>query len=1857
MEQELNPNQGQDLAGRNKEDEAALLKAEEKIKNLAFKDEPATPDFQENLQNRILAARHRHFSMSEFLNKLAKGLIFMFDTKAFVPAVAVFLIIAVGLSLTMPWLPRQAGVNNPWGKISQLVINPAYAQDNFSAEATISDSLGVGADTAFIIKSKEAIDEQTLRANITLQPTTEFSLTKIDDHTYQVIPAQALAAKKVYSLKIASAYVDQSGATVERDYSWAFQVKDIFKVLNSIPGNQANGVPLDAGIEVTFSNENFSNYEQAFKIEPAIAGRFEIHKRTLVFVPKALEAGMIYTVTINKDLLKVTGSEAKLAENYVIQFETDPAGKKRGEYSEFNFQNNFNEIYTERAPALAVNLYNIKQETFAVEVYAFSGADGFIAALEKSQKIPYWAQYNRAVYNTDVSALTKVSSFSIPLSPFGYNKYLVFPDKIAKGFYVVQVNINGVYLQTFMEVSDLTNYTTVTDTNTLVWLNNIKTKGPAAGAKVKIIGTDKQTVTGSDGTAVMPTSWLSAGTTSDRTYLLIDAGEKTIVPINFNYQNTAPTGVMPLSAASKFWYYFYTDRMTYQPGDTVSYWGFVKPREGVKSSSTVTIKLFGWQSYYDYYNDPVPLLQTAAQLDPNFTFTGKIDLGRLSAGYYYLEYFIGDQMIGSRGLNIENYVKPAYKVEANADQHAVFAGQTQSIAVKASFFEGTPVPNLALTDPNDNGQLKTNALGEAIKTFKVDPVSGDYGSNCNYFYPVASEEADISASACYTVFNYSVVPKGELVKTDGADQAKLQLNVKKVDIAKANVVGATEDQFLHEAAPGMPVTVSVTEISYQAVSTGQYYDFFNKIVRNTYRYNEIRNNIASAKGKTDSAGQYQYSFPIKPKNSYEVNVTIKDVNGQDINERYYIYYSQYNFDDQSDYYNLGFKDQKKTDFSLGEQVQIQYKNKDQLLPVAPGHYLFYRLFKGLVDYQIGGSAEYNFNFTDRFLPGVYVMGVYFDGETYHRPGSYGYWESYSPGLYVPFKQTDRELKVEVTPDKDKYQPGGEVKLAVKVTDKSGKPVAASVNLNLVDESYYAIYPENVDALGGLYGNRVEDGELVTYISNPAPALGAEVAERGGCFLAGTKITMADRSLKNIEDVKIGDEVLTFTNETARSLVAGKVTKTYVHEVGEYLIINDKLKITPIHRVFLNGQWRMIGEAKVGDWLLDEQGEKVKIAKIEDRRGLFKVYNLTIEPYHTFFAEGFYVHNDKGGGVRSLFVDTAVFMNVNTGADGAAIAAFKLPDNITSWRVTAQALSGDLYAGDKVINLKSSLPAFVNTTFAKEYLTVDKPIVKVRAFGDALRDNDPVQFKMDAPTLNFSSTTVGQAFVASYFKLPPLAIGEHSITTAIKAGGNQDAVLEKVKVLDTRFKETKTQFYELSPGLKAAGAPDGQTNLIFSDKNQGRFYGQLSYCFFCSGGDRVDQKLARVVSADLLKKYFGEEPFNPETFNGAMYQTDDGGVALLPYASSDFELSAKVAFVAGDYFDKTRLTNYFYKILTADDSTREQVGVSLFALSGLGEPILSPAENFAALPDLTAKEKLYIGIALNHLGDAETARAIYSAVIKDKGEKLDPYLRVKVSDSNDEILAATSLAAILAGGLLIPDHEQLWNYAESNYTRNISIDLEKLAYVSETLPKLTPGEVSFTINLPGRKIDKTLSRGESFRLKIEPADLGVISFSNIKGQVGLTSSYQAREANIAPRDDSYVSLRREYYVNGVKTNTFKESDLVEIRMYPSFKPGALNYGYQITDLLPSGLSVMTNLYSRGMNYSCSNYYPYEVNGQTVKFSIWKDWNKGSYCHTDYFSYFARVVNPGEYRAESAVIQSFEASTVKNYSGANTVLIEK
>lgn len=134
---------------------------------------------------------------------------------------------------------------------------------------------------------------------------------------------------------------------------------------------------------------------------------------------------------------------------------------------------------------------------------------------------------------------------------------------------------------------------------------------------------------------------------------------------------------------------------------------------------------------------------------------------------------------------------------------------------------------------------------------------------------------------------------------------------------------------------------------------------------------------------------------------------------------------------------------------------------------------------------------------------------------------------------------------------------------------------------------------------------------------------------GGCFLSGTKVLMANGSLKDIERVKEGDRVMSMNIENS-DLIPNSVKATKIVDMYDngYILLNNKIKVTPNHRIFIgNGDWKRADELSVGNVLIDNNGERIEIDSILKIKTKPRVYNLSLNgKEHNFFANGVLVHN-------------------------------------------------------------------------------------------------------------------------------------------------------------------------------------------------------------------------------------------------------------------------------------------------------------------------------------------------------------------------------------------------------------------------------------------------------------------------------------------------------------------------------------------------------------------------------------------------------------------------------------------------------
>lgn len=1747
-----------------------------------------------------------------------------------VSAVAVLVVVAIIFNSTL----------QNWFTGEFLQAPTVYA--DFEMTADSEDTSGVDGNSTFTLKASEDLDETAVAENLKVSPEVELEVKKINEGEYKIDPVQNLEGNKVYNFSIISTLKNtETGAIGTEEYSWAYQIKDVFKIAGSLPADKAVSVPTDTGIEIYFSHENFDfkNVNNYFEISPKTEGTFEHHQRALSFVPKdGLKTETIYTVTLKKGL-PLNDSDQILAEDFVFMFETNQLNPDYS-YNYLNFTRDYYEIPTKQDVALEVWG---ESENQSVEVYKYKNLEQYEKTLKDMLSVPSWCLFAKRAYKHDISDLEFLGTYKTVRNALRYENFIYLPDSnFEPGYYLFQLIQDSYTAQALVQVTDLANYINITLTDTLVWVNDLATGNSAAGTTVEISGASYKTDADGIATFKTPDEWKVDYSESESSYIKITSQDgKTLITPIFPYASN--------DLGAKFWKTFTTDRSMYKPTDTIKFWGFVKPKISSVNNNDLKIKIL---KSWDTFVKEIPVT-----LQNNNIFKGEIDIKKYSPDYYYLILQQGDEEITRISFNVADYVKPAYNFTVEADKKAVFAGEKYAFNVKSTFFEGTSFPYLQFDyydiDSGQNITGKTDINGkaaisyEAKKNYCTDRYC--YDIRDHYFDVEArfAEETSIWSSADVRIFDSRINISAEQNVEDST--AKIDVTTNWIDLSKLN--NASEALFydyIGKTASNRKVSGKITEITWNKIEEGQYYDFINKKTQKNYRYEEVRKPLPPFEIITNSEGKASYSFKIEQEKYYEVALNSDDDQGNTAHDNVFVYGSSsrtQNYDNYSImilngekeklYYSFDWPGYSPASyFDINEKVKAAFVNGSVPLKESEkGKFLFQKLANGLQEYSVSKSPDYSFDFSKDDVPNVYVDGVWFNGEKYEDANESA----------VFYKKDLKNLNISLKPDKEKYKPGDYVTLEFKVEDIDGHPSAAAVNINLVDEAFFKIaYGSLANPLNFIY-SAISTGVLNTYDSHDNPIAKAMTggAEGGGCFTGDTKILMADYTYKAIKNIKKGNIILTKKHEFSSELVSAKVTNTVSHFISDYLVVNENLEITPVHTVFVNGKWDIAGNLKVGDIMLGKNDEEIKISSIRQVKKPVWVYNFEVEKYHTFFANDYYVHNDKGGGwtPRDDFSDTAFYEVVNVDASGLSSVKFKLPDNITSWRVMASAIDTEnLRGGKNTININAGLPFFTDLIVNKEYSIKDSPIIKFRSFGDNLKENQKVDYWVSAESLGLkeSEKIEGKAFEGSYYKLPELKLGKHEIT--LYADGIdarlKDSLVKPINVVGSRLKKDILKFEKNVDQTTIFNlAKNGPTEITLMDGGIAFYYYDLLNLYY-TGGDRFDQKLSKIISGELFQKYFGEKWDADDTYLVKNYQNADGGLTLLPYSSSDLRLSALALYVdlkTGRYNDM-KLKEYFYNIYKNPKSNLEEIVLSLLGLASMDEPVLLSLREIQNVPELNLAEKIYIALAFESLGAKNDAMAIYKNIFKELAEKN---------------VYETALGAMLAAGLQEENSAALlWEYVEMNSLTDDIKNLYALGYVKNSLAHASSKPAELKVKV-GSHTEKTeLGLWKTYSLMAFPDDVVAVSVDS--GDVAAVIHYSEEVDPASFQKDNRVSIKRIYHVNGEESNTFKDGDLVEIRFSIESDKSIEKPFFKVTDILPSGLAPVIAV--RGFDsYSYTN-YPYDINGQEIVF-YWSEWSKGN----TNLKYYARVVNAGKFYADPAKIENYYDPTIANISASSSVEI--
>jgi uncharacterized protein YfaS (alpha-2-macroglobulin family) len=186
---------------------------------------------------------------------------------------------------------------------------------------------------------------------------------------------------------------------------------------------------------------------------------------------------------------------------------------------------------------------------------------------------------------------------------------------------------------------------------------------------------------------------------------------------------------------------------------------------------------------------------------------------------------------------------------------------------------------------------------------------------------------------------------------------------------------------------------------------------------------------------------------------------------------------------------------------------------------------------------------------------------------------------------------------------------------------------------------------------------------------------------------------------------------------------------------------------------------------------------------------------------------------SGAGFRSAFKTTVLFApEVRAGADGRATVAFELPDNLTTYRIMAVAVSADdrMGKGESAVAVARplmALPALPRVARAGDRFEAG---VVVHAPGGKIR---AVEVKAEASGIALEGEAVRQvkldgkpAEVRFAFKAP--SPGTATLRFSVTGGGERDGVEQKLPVLQPVEQEATALYADTRSTRREALAPPG-----------------------------------------------------------------------------------------------------------------------------------------------------------------------------------------------------------------------------------------------------------------------------------------------------------------------------------------------------------------------------------------------------------------------------------------------------------------
>lgn len=515
--------------------------------------------------------------------------------------------------------------------------------------------------------------------------------------------------------------------------------------------------------------------------------------------------------------------------------------------------------------------------------------------------------------------------------------------------------------------------------------------------------------------------------------------------------------------ASRYLNYLFTDRPIYRPGQRVLFKGIVRERteEGYRLPDIQQVRVTVTNP------DNVAVAEQNLPLSANGTFHGEFALPEITplGGYSIRLAYLRGEAEGTvqtleeagfvGGFEVQEYRKPEFRLKLEPAQPVYLRGETIAFALRAEYYFGAPVVNARvryylykqylwlgetpqlefwLYDPDEQEQVVYGGYGELLAQGETTTDSsgkavirvpaGAHTEPCQYV--LEAEVTDLSWRTEETAAAVQVYPAAVHLQWR-SDRWWLEPKQTEKFIIRAR-----------HPRTGQPlrtvVRVSAYRVRWSRTPTGQ--------------WRRIETPLWSRTVSTSAQGEAEILFAAEREGEYLLRASATDAQRRQTFSEYSlgVYTPQYRGEVVGARHSIEISLDRKT-YLPGQRAKVLLRS---LLPEADiwltveGRQVHasqvMRLRQGIGVVEIPVTWQQ--------VPNAYICASVVNQKTLIRIQR-----------LLRVTPVGKILRVEVLPDKERYQPNEEATYTIRTLDEQGNPVPAEVALSVVDEALYAIVPD------------------------------------------------------------------------------------------------------------------------------------------------------------------------------------------------------------------------------------------------------------------------------------------------------------------------------------------------------------------------------------------------------------------------------------------------------------------------------------------------------------------------------------------------------------------------------------------------------------------------------------------------------------------------------------------------------------------------------------------------------------------------------------------------------------------------------